>query len=82
MRIGEYVFAVQSGRWWRYTPSSDENRPEARKCGRPNDVMCVLAKSAIRVSSTVRVKMHELDSASEDEQKCKEGDEQNTRKWV
>jgi hypothetical protein len=73
------VFAVQSGRGWRYTPSKDKNRPEAGGCGRPNDVMCVLAKSAIRVSSTVRVEMHELDSASEGEQKCEEGGEQNTR---
>ena len=82
MRIGEYVFTVQSGRWWGYTPRSDNNRPEAGSCGRPDDVMCVLAKSAIRVSSTVRVKMHELDSASEDEQKCDEGNEQNTRQRI
>jgi hypothetical protein len=82
MRIGEYVFAVQSGRWWRYTPSNDENRPEAGSCGRPNDVMCILAKSAIRVSSTVRVKVRELDSGSEDEQKCEEENEQNPRQRI
>ncbi len=70
MRIGEYVFAVQACRWWDYTLGNDKNRPQAGSCGRPNDIMNVLAQRAIRMSRTVRMEVHQLDSGSEDEQEC------------
>jgi hypothetical protein len=44
--------------------------------------MSVLAKSAICVSSTIRVKVHQLDGSSEDEQECEEGDEENPRQRI
>ncbi len=58
MRIGEDVFTVQAGRKWSKTSNSEENRPDGGNSRWPNDVMCVLAKRAIRVPDAVRVEMH------------------------
>lgn len=82
MRIGEEVFAIHPSRKWSNTPNRAKNRPHARNCRWPNYVMGALAKSAIRVSGAVRVKMHKLDGGPEDEQECEEGDEHNTGHWI
>jgi hypothetical protein len=58
MRIGEDVFAVQPGRRRGDATNNEENGPYAGSCSWPNDVMCVLAKRAIRVPGAVRVEMH------------------------
>ena len=78
MRVGEEMFAINPCRRWGDTPDNKKNRPDAGYCRWPNDVMSVLTKSAIRVSGSVRVKMHQLDGGTENEQECEEGGEQNT----
>ena len=77
MRIGEEVFAVYPRRKWRNTLDNEENGPEGRSRRRPNDVMRVLAKRAVRVPGTVLVEVHHLDGGAEDEQNCEERNEQN-----
>ena len=61
MRIGEKVFAVSPRREWSNTLNSEENGPNGGSRRRPNDVMCVLAKRAVRVPGTARVEVHQLD---------------------
>jgi len=64
MRIGEEVFAVQARRRWSNTLDNEENGPDDGSRRRPNDIMCVLAKRAIRVPGTVRVEVHQLDGGT------------------
>ena len=77
MRIGEAVFAVHPRRERGNTLDNEENGPDGGSRRRPNDVMCVLAKRAVRVPGTVRVEVHQLDGGAKDEQKCEKGNEQN-----
>jgi hypothetical protein len=78
MRIGEKVFAVQPCREWGNTLDNEEDGPDGGSRGRPDDIMCVLTKRAIRVPGTVRVKVHQLDGGTKYQQECEEANEQNT----
>jgi len=78
MRVGEEVLAVSTSRRLGDTPNDNEHRPDGGSRRGSNDIMCVLAKRAIRMSGTVRVEMHKLDGGAEEQQKGENGDEQET----
>jgi len=77
MRIGEEVFAVHPRRQWCNTTDNEENGPDSGSRVRPNDIMCVLAKRAIRVPGTVRVEVHQFDGGAKYQQEHEKSDEQN-----
>ena len=82
MRIGEEVLTVRPRRRGGDTPNSEERGTDAGSCRWPNDVMGALAKGTVRVSGTVLVEMHNVDSGPEEQQKCDEGNEQNTGQGI
>jgi hypothetical protein len=77
MRKGEKVFAVEARRWWGNTLDNEENGRDGGSRRRPNDMMRVLTKRAIRVPGTVWVEVRQLDGRTQYQQKCEKANEQN-----
>jgi hypothetical protein len=82
MRVGEEVFAVRTSRRRDDTLNVEEYRLDGGSRRRPNDIMRVLTKRAIRVSGTVRVEMHEVDGGAKKNQKGEKSDEQDTSSGI
>jgi hypothetical protein len=77
MRIREEVFAVQPRRGRGDPLDNEENGRDGGSRRRPNDIMRVLTKRAIRVPGTVWVEVRQLDGRTQYQQKCEKANEQN-----
>ncbi len=82
MRVGKEVLATRPGRRRNHMASCEQDGADAGSCRWPDDDMGALAKRAIRVSRSVRVKVRKLDSSTKNQQEGEDCNEQNTTEGI